>query len=107
MLETKIDKLTAAIEKLNANIERALNTPVAPTVAPEQPSAPTVAPEQPIAPEAVTLTFKDVQDKCLAATRVDLANKAKIRALLDEFGASKVSDLGERLSDFAAKLEQL
>lgn len=101
-LENEIAKLTAAIEKLNANMETLLTTP-----------APTVQPE-PVRAELVTGTaqqpetsFKDVQDKCLALTRKDIANKATIRSLLDSFGASKVSDLGDKLNDFAVKLEQL
>ena len=103
-LESQIERLTAAIEKLNSNIETVLNTPVAEPVQPEQPKQ---AEATPAPKEAPALSFKDVQDKCLALSRKDAQNKATIRALLDEFGASKVSDLGDKLNDFAAKLEQL
>ena len=103
-LESQIERLTAAIEKLNSNIETALNTPVAAPVQPEQPKQ---ADATPPPAEAPALSFKDVQDQCLALSRKDAKNKAVIRALLDEFGASKVSDLGSNLAGFAAKLEQL
>lgn len=98
-LENEIAKLTVAIEKLNANMETLLATPAQTEPAKAETVAETV--QQP------ELSFKDVQDKCLALTRKDIANKAAIRSLLDSFGASKVSDLGDKLNDFAAKLEQL
>ena len=106
MLENEMKRLTAAIEKLNANLEAVLATPV-----PAAPVAPTPEPEQKEAeqPEQAPaeLSFNDVTGMCLALSRKDAKNKDAIRALLDDFGAKKVSDLGGNLAAFAAKLEQL
>lgn len=106
-LEQQIERLTAAIEKLNGNIERALVTPVAVQAPVESaPVVETVKVEQPEV--AQTITVESVQSQCLAATRKDLANKAKIRDWLDSFKAKKVADLtAEQLSELSTKLEQL
>lgn len=103
-LEQQIERLTAAIEKLNGNIERALATPVAVQSVVE--AAPVVeAVETKVAP---TVTVESVQSQCLAATRKDLANKTKIRDWLDSFKAKKVADLSaEQLLELSTKLEQL
>lgn len=106
-LEQQIERLTAAIEKLNGNIERALATPVAAQSPVE--SAPVVEAVKTEQPEvAATVTVESVQSQCLAATRKDLANKAKIRDWLDSFKAKKVADLtAEQLLELSTKLEQL
>ena len=106
-LEQQIERLTAAIEKLNGNIERALSTPVAAQAPVESaPVVESVKAEQPdVAP---IVTVESVQSQCLAATRKDLANKAKIRDWLDSFKAKKVADLtAEQLLELSTKLEQL
>lgn len=99
-LENEISRLTAAIEKLNANIELVLSTPVAQPVQP-------VEPEQQPETTKLEINANDVTALCLSLSRKDPKNKDAIRALLDEFGAKKVSDLGDNLAAFAAKLEQL
>lgn len=108
-LESQIEKLTAAILKLNANIETVLSTPVS---APAQPV--TIA--QPVTPVEVSqepettkseISASDVTAMCLSLSRKSADNKTAIRALLDDFGAKKVSDLGDKLTAFAAKLGQL
>lgn len=109
-LEQQIERLTAAIEKLNGNIERALATPVTVpvTAAPLVESVKTEQPEQPEVAATVTITVESVQSQCLAATRKDLSNKAKIRDWLDGFKAKKVADLtAEQLLELSTKLEQL
>lgn len=106
-LEQQIERLTAAIEKLNGNIERALAAPVAVQSPVEYAAAvETVNVEQPeVAP---TVTVESVQSQCLAATRKDLANKVKIRDWLDSLKAKKVADLtAEQLLELSTKLEQL
>ena len=106
-LEQQIERLTAAIEKLNGNIERALAMPVAVQAPVESAAAvESVKTEQ---TEAVpTVTVESVQSQCLAATRKDLANKVKIRDWLDSFKAKKVADLtAEQLLELSTKLEQL
>lgn len=109
-LENEIQRLTAAIEKLNANLEAVLATPLpAPTAEPVQ--AVETATEKKSQPEPVKtgeskpVDFAEVQSRCLALSRQ--GKKDAIRALLDDFGASKVSDLGDKLATFADKLEQL
>jgi seryl-tRNA synthetase len=106
-LEQQIERLTAAIEKLNGNIERALATPAAVQMPVESaPAVETVKAEQ--HEVAVTVTVESVQSQCLAATRKDLANKAKIRDWLDSFKAKKVADLtAEQLLELSTKLERL
>lgn len=117
-LEQQIERLTAAIENLNGNIERALATPVpsvesAPTVSATLVSQKPVMVEKTVMVEemqlvAQTITVESVQSQCLAATRKDLANKAKIRDWLDSFKAKKVADLtAEQLLELSTKLEQL
>jgi len=115
-LETEISRLTAAIEKLNANIELVLTTPVTATVQPKKDEPVTqceiakgeqITPEPAVTPEVKAVTFKDVQDQCLALSRKSADNKNAIRALLDDFGAKKVSDLGDNLATFAEKLGRL
>lgn len=110
-LEAKIEKLTAAIEKLTANIELALSTPansaplaeVAPkyTPAPEalEPEAPAVTPEP---------RHDDVQSAILAKVRANMDNKTKVKAILTEFKAAKVTDLDlSVLADVMAKVDAL
>ena len=111
-LENEISRLTAAIEKLNANIELVLSTPVNQTAQPAEPVSvpPKVEAVEPVQkPETIKpeINANDVTALCLSLSRKDAKNKDAIRALLDDFGAKKVSDLGDNLAAFAAKLEQL
>ena len=93
-LESKIELLTAAIEKLNANLEFALRTPVA--------SAPVQQPEVAVVPEVKaevvksSLTHEEVQTLMLSKVREDMANKAKVKDILAKYKAAKVTDLSEQ-----------
>ena len=120
-LELKIEKLTLAINALNENMTKVLNVPAAThaneVLEPEQPEV--VIKEEPEQPEVVIkdepaeeqapwLTHKDLQDFMLSFVRKDMTRKPKIKKLLSEYSASKVSDLkAEQLVKFKAKLELL
>lgn len=113
-LESQIEKLTAAIEKLNTNMQLLLSTPADQLVKFDEPvtqcemvkdEPAIVAPVE--KPEPTTVNASDVTAMCLSLSRKSADNKNAIRALLDDFGAKKVSDLGDNLAAFAAKLEQL
>lgn len=108
-LELEIQRLTAAIEKLNSNIELVLTTPANQTV--ELPkkqdfSEPVqVETEQ---PKAATVTHDDVQSAILAKVRASMDNKPKVKAILSEFKAAKVSDIdAAQLAAVLSKVEAL
>ncbi len=107
-LENQIERLTAAIEKLNANIELVLSTPVqAPVAAPAQQVAPKQVPAVEVI-ESALVSVDEAQALCLSLSRKDPSNKNKIKALLAEYKAMKVADLvPEALQEFVKKLGQL
>ncbi len=110
-LESKIELLTQAIDRLNKNLEAALQ-PVSAPVQQVVEAAPTTAPVEAAKTEEAVPTkavnADDVQASCLSLSRRDPANKAKIKTLLSEFKASKIADLSEQdLVAFAQKLGQL
>jgi len=80
MLETKIEALTAAIERLIA----ALDKPVQPAVAAPAPSPePSPAPEPAPAPAASdALNRTALQSKCLALVKANRSHKSKIVELI-------------------------
>ena len=93
-LESKIELLTAAIEKLNANIEFALRTPVA--SAPAQQVAAEVAPEVKAEVVKSSATHEEIQTLMLSKVRQDMANKTKVKDILAQYKAAKVTDLSEK-----------
>ena len=118
-LETKIELLTAAIDKLNANMGMLVGLPLVsdPKLAAQilEREMPTVKPKpEPVEPEPTpetsepALSYKDVQDFVLSLTRADMKVKGKIRALLSEYSASKISDIElDKLAEFKARLAAL
>ena len=111
-LESKIELLTQAIDRLNKNLEAALQPVTAPVQQAVEVTPPTTAPVEAVKAEEVAPTkavsADDVQASCLSLSRKDPANKTKIKTLLSEFKASKIADLSEQdLLAFAQKLEQL
>ena len=109
-LESKIEQLTAAIEKLNANMVLLLTTPANQTVDLPQAAAPVVQEAVKVVEQVakVTVSADDAQAMCLQLSRKDPANKSKIKAILSEYKAAKVADLSpENLQAFVQKLEQL
>jgi hypothetical protein len=111
-LESKIELLTQAIDRLNKNLEAALQPVSAPIQQVAEVTPSTTAPVETVKAEEVapvkTVNADDVQASCLSLSRKDPANKAKIKTLLSEFKASKIADLSEQnLLAFAQKLGQL
>ena len=124
-LENKIELLTASIDALRATIEAQSKEVAAPVaVADVEPVAVAdvepvgVADVEPVAVEPVSvepleaeqsqLKHKDVQDFLLSFVRKDQKLKSKIKTILSDFSASKVSDIDvARLSEFKAKVEML
>jgi hypothetical protein len=112
-LESKIELLTQAIDRLNKNLEAALQPVAAPVQQVAEVTPPTTtAPVEAVKVEEVapikTVSADDVQASCLSLSRKDPANKAKIKTLLSEFKASKIADLSEQdLLTFSQKLGQL
>lgn len=103
-LETKIELLTAAVDKLTAIIEnietRAREiesqaqpeqaTPVAPKVSPAKvkpkevaPVAESVKPAEPTKPEAEAITVEQLQGMCLALCRKNPKHKLSIKTVLN------------------------
>lgn len=88
MLETEIKNLTSQIEKLNINLEALFNAAN---------SEPTKEPvkEEPKSEQADKITAQDIKDLCLVKARADKSNKAKIKDILKDKGASVVDDLNK------------
>jgi hypothetical protein len=115
-LENKIELLTASIDALRATI-KAQSKEVAAPVSFVEPVTDPVADVEPVVvdfellnaePEQSQLKHKDVQDFLLSFVRKDQKLKSKIKTILSEFSASKVSDIDvARLSEFKAKVEML
>ncbi len=86
MLETKIEALTIAIERLTAQLQAqqptAQETP--------KPKAEEPTPQQ---PKASAPTKEALRDLFIAKTRDNAENKAKIKELLKLYGATKINDL--------------
>lgn len=111
-LENEIQRLTAAIEKLNSNIELVLTTPANQTVELPKKSDPAVTVVEVAKPEAPAATpelkHDDVQSAILAKVRANMENKTKVKAILTEFKAAKVTDLDlSVLADVMAKVDAL
>lgn len=116
MLETKIETLTDAIERLIVALDRMV---VAPDLSPEpKAKAPKVKPEP--APEptpvekpavSVQLPGRDrLQAKCLELVKADRANKARITDLIAQHsdGGKLIKDIADdNLTVFAEALEAL
>ncbi len=80
MLETKIEALTAAIERLIAALDKPVQPAVAaPAPSPEASPAPEPAPA-PVASDALNRTA--LQSKCLALVKANRSHKAKIVKLI-------------------------
>lgn len=98
MLETKIEELTAAINKLIDVMQKAETS--APKA--EEPIA-EVAPEQ-----VPAVTAESLQAICLRAVREDERNKKRIKDILTEHGASLIKDIPqEKYPEIAKALEAL
>jgi hypothetical protein len=99
-LEAKIELLTRAIDKLNANMALLLTTPANQVLTTEQVEAGPVVEVKTEAPkveqvEQVTITHSDLQSLILSKVRDNMDHKPTAKAILKEFGAAKVSDLSD------------
>ena len=112
MLETKIEKLTKAIEALTAVIEAQQNQAEQPkndvlltSKENEQPKAERPKEETPPPP---AITHEEVKDLCLKISRADRSKKPAIKALIAEYGATVVTQVAaESLAELKTKLEGL
>jgi uncharacterized FlaG/YvyC family protein len=111
MLETKIDKLTSAIERLIKTLDTAqlaFDFDKAASAA----SAATVSKTETVQsepkPAAPTVTVDSLQTRCLELTRADKGNSPKIKTIIASYGGKLVKDIpAESLEEFASKLEEL
>ena len=116
-LENQIERLTAAIEKLNGNIERALATPAAPAQptasepalpASEPVAAPVVASEPVVvAPVASSFTQDDLRRLCMAKVKEDRAFKDTLKEFLSKaYGVVKTSDVpDDKVAEVYSRIE--
>ena len=111
MLETKIDKLTKAIEALTAVIEAQGVTVEQPKVEQpkvEQPKAEQPKVEQPKVEQPKVeqpITHDEVKQLCLQISRDDRSKKPAIKTLLGEYGANTVLQVAaESLAELKTKL---
>lgn len=117
-LESKIEKLTAAVESLTERLHSmeamVAIPPSAP--APSEPEAPTPTPptgellEQAAKEEALKaepeITHEQVQQLCLKIVRDDRSKKPKLKEILGEYGANLVQDVpSDKLAELKQKLE--
>jgi hypothetical protein len=97
-LEAKIELLTRAIDKLNANMALILTTPASQVLTAEQVEAAPVVKLQTETPkveqaEQPTITHNDLQTLILSKVRENMEHKPTVKAILKDFKAAKVSDL--------------
>lgn len=110
MLETKIEKLTKAIEALTAVIEtqqnqaeQLKNDVLLTSNEADEGVTPTLPPTSP-----PTISHEEVKDLCLKISRADRSKKPAIKALLGEYGANVVTQVpAESLAELKTKLEEL
>ncbi len=100
--------LTAAILTLNANIENLTAALyVGEQVVAQEQAAEALVPtvEQPEKEAEPTVTRDSLQAACMGLVRADRANKAKIVALLDDYGVKTLTALADaHLVEFGEKL---
>ena len=115
-LESKIETLTASIDRLSALLEKLGSVDPAEVIKKEaeilreeakteEKQAETKAPEK--QPEQTTTapTAEALQAKCMELVRADRKNKQVIKDLLSAYSASLISDLDEaQRAEFAVKL---
>jgi hypothetical protein len=104
-LETKIQELTIAIEKLTVIMSNANTTTTEPSKAKSE-----VKTEEPknVTPVVAGMTREQLKEGCLNLVREDASNKVKIRNLLAEFNAKVIDDVpNDELAEFEAELAKL
>jgi small-conductance mechanosensitive channel len=96
-LELEIKKLTEVMIELNATMQ-ALRSPQQNQHQAETEPAPQPEPTN-------TPTAEDLKQLCLSLVRKNPALKAKIKSVLDQFGASKATDVKD--TDMPVVIEQI
>lgn len=112
-LENKIELLTAAIDRLNANLALVLTTPVNQTLTVADVASASVevlkVADQVVSTADVNaaplLTHNELQSVILSKVRANMDHKSTVKAILSGFGAAKVTDLKD--SDLEAVLEKV
>lgn len=93
-LELEIKKLTEVMIELNATMQALRSPNRQPEPQPSPASQPEPQPSPAPQPEHNhTPTADDLKQLCLSLVRKNPALKAKIKSVLDQFGASKATDV--------------
>ena len=103
-LENQIERLTAAIEKLNGNIERALATPAAPQAAAQAEDAAAHV----VTASASSITQDDLRRLCMAKVKEDRAFKETLKEFLSKaYGVVKTSDVpDDKVAEVYSRIEK-
>jgi hypothetical protein len=109
-LENQIEMLTAAIEKLNRNIEIVLSTPVpaAPAAVTSEPVVVASAPAVASAPVvASSFTQDDLRRLCMAKVKEDRSFKDTLKEFLSKaYGVVKTSDVpDDKVAEVYSRIE--
>ncbi len=101
MLETKIEALTIAIDRLTSQLQGQ------PAIDSETPK-PTAQKPKAQEPESKEVTHDQLRDLFVAKSREDSSKKVKIKELLKLYGAAKVNDVEQGdLAEIYAEGQQL
>ena len=74
---------------------------------PTQTEAPVKKEVTPVAVEYAKPTHDDLKQACLTSARADSENRAKLKALLKEYGAVKAADVAEeKLAEVIARINK-
>jgi hypothetical protein len=108
-LENQIERLTAAIEKLNGNIERALATPAQQTAPAPTAPEPALTASEPVAAPVVASSFTqdDLRRLCMAKVKEDRAFKDTLKEFLSKaYGVVKTSDVpDDKVAEVYSRIE--
>lgn len=107
-LENQIERLTAAIEKLNGNIERTLATPAAPQAAPQTAPQAEDAAAPVVTTSASSITQDDLRRLCMAKVKEDRAFKETLKEFLSKaYGVVKTSDVpDDKVAEVYSRIEK-
>lgn len=112
MLETEIKNLATLVKDLNSTMQ-ALTAALqlkdlATEPAVEAAETAPVVETEPTAEAAPTVTHDDIQALCLATVRANRDNKAAIKSILNDVGASNVNGIPDgKLADVYAAISAL
>lgn len=115
-LESKIEKLTAAVESLTERLHSMEAMVAIPPSAPAPSEPPAATPptgeqleqaaKEEVAKATPEITHEQVQQLCLKIVRDDRSKKPKLKEILGEYGANLVQDVpSDKLVELKQKLE--